>query len=458
MQCRFELAGILAAGLLLAGGAKAAPSEVPRHVVIVTIDTLRQDRLGVYGHARAQTPHLDALAARGIRFDDAIAQATITPPSHATIFTGLNPVTHGLTFLYGQRLDARHRTLAEVLRDTGFETAAFVSAAPLRRETGLAQGFGVYDDALGEGRKTRSARQTNTQVERWLQRAHPGRVFLWVHYFEPHHPYLAPEPYRSRLAEAGDLGAKALNGNPASGKNLTLPQAEVEEASRLYDGEVAATDAAVGELLETLGRAGLLSEAIVAVVSDHGESLGERRYYFGHWDVFDETARIPMLVAHPAGSWAGTTISSTVGSLDLMPTLLGWLGVPVPAAIEGRDLTPLLEGADAPQRRVFYTERGMSRKRVVRSVRDDRWLLIEHANWKKRHGTGGDAPVRLYDRATGDPAGSEMQRERERLTAALDVFRSRAAAAEPPAPHVISDETAEQLRALGYEIPKTPER
>ncbi len=408
--------------------------EPPRHLVLVTIDTLRQDRIGAYGHVGARTPHIDALAARGIRFDDAISQAITTPPSHASILTGLAPTTHGLTQLRGERLPDRNRTLAEILSDAGFETAAFVSAIPLRRDVGLDQGFMSYDDhGLQWKNRTRSADETNIRVKRWIDGPHPDRVFLWVHYFEPHFPYAPPEPYRAVFRRRDDpLGAKPLN---AYGSDASLPRDVVEAVKRLYDGEVAVGDAALGDLLAFLSDAKILDDAIVA---DHGESLGERGYYFGHWDVFDETARVPLVIARPDGRFAGSLVKDPVASTDLMPTLLAWLDVPTPPEVEGIDLTPTLERGTGDPRRIVYTERSQFMRPTIRSVRDGRWLLVHRLN----------SEPRFYDRLTGNEA-SVPAAEGSLLLTALEGYETRALATRS-APGHVSQKVSAQLRALGY--------
>ncbi len=200
--------GLLALATHLACSEPAGPRP---NLVLITLDTLRADRLGAYGYERETSPVLDSIARRGVRFDDAIAQATTTPPSHASILTGLNPARHGLRKLYGQRLPDANETLAEILRAEGYSTAAFVSAVPLRHLVGLDQGFDVYNDEWGsdtaEMSHDRSAGLTNAQVRSWLESAPSAPVFLWVHYFDPHHPYFPPEEYRKRF------GAEKANRN-----------------------------------------------------------------------------------------------------------------------------------------------------------------------------------------------------------------------------------------------------
>jgi len=417
-----------------------------RHLVLVTIDTLRQDRLGTYGRREAHTPNIDALAARGIRFDDAIAQAISTPPSHASILCGVDPVAHGVSQLYGQRLPDEQQTLAEILGDEGFETAAFVSALPLLRAVGLDQGFTVYDDDLPPGiDRVRRAGATNARVRRWLAKEHAARVFLWVHYFDPHFPYAPPARFRAAFVEPGAPSPRSQRLGPDSDG---LPQAVVRAGAALYQAEVAYTDAAFGALLDALRRAGILEDAVVALVADHGESLGERGDYFGHWDVFDDTARVPMILAHPDGRGAGTAIRASVGTIDLLPTVLSWLGVAAPDGLDGVDLSPLLDGRPADPGRVFYTERGRGPGPTVRSVRDDRWLLIRGP---RPADAGGGSVDRLYERATG----AEVALERAgRLSALLDRYVERARALRPQPPIPVEPEVAQGLRSLGYVVPE----
>ena len=275
----------------------------PQHLVLVTLDTLRADRLGAYGHDVPTSPHFDQLACRGVRFEQAIAQSIATPPSHASILTGMNPPKHGLRRLSGQALAPENVTLAEWLEQRGFQTAAFVSALPLRRDLGLHQGFRHYDD---EFERQRSARETNARVRLWLEGRSDSRTFLWVHYFDPHWPYLPPAREQQRFARRRVTRRDLHPSVNTRGAPRSAPDAETTALmGALYDGEIAATDAALGELVEMLEEAGILGEALLAVVADHGECLGERGYYFGHWDVYPETARVPMILVHPSGRAAG---------------------------------------------------------------------------------------------------------------------------------------------------------
>ena len=430
----------------------------PPNLVLITLDTLRADRLGAYGYERDTSPVLDSLARAGVRFEDAIAQATTTPASHASILTGLNPPRHGLRKLYGQQLAEANETLAEILQARSYGTAAFVSALPLRHSVGLDQGFDVYIDGSTEEDDTPKAVRagvTNTRVRNWLESAPAAPLFLWVHYFDPHHPYFPPAAYRKRFGSE-NLNPGALpvprntNRKRRNGGAIPPPnERAARRASDLYDAEIAYMDEALGDLLESLREAGLLENAVLAYVGDHGEHMGESGYWFGHWDVLDETARVPMVIVHPEGRYAGRVVEESVGTIDLVPTLLSWLGIDSGLDFDGIDLTQALDGGETTPR-PFYTEQ--FEYFPVRAVRDGDWLL--------HHKLGSKQPT-LYRRAPSgqDPARVDDQPAiQARLEGALEVFLS------PAARHssqklTLPDEVRDQLRALGYtDEARDPER
>ncbi|MEE2674745.1 MAG: sulfatase [Myxococcota bacterium] len=426
------------------------------NLVLITLDTLRADRLGAYGYERDTSPVLDSIASRGLRFDDAIAQATTTPPSHASILTGLNPARHGLRKLYGQRLPDANQTLAEILRAEGYATAAFVSAVPLRHTVGLDQGFEVYGDEwepeAGEIPHDRDARLTNAQVRSWLESAPRSPVFLWVHYFDPHHPYFPPEAYRKRFGvekAKRDFLPIPRNTNRWRPGNRPVPRPNEKAArkmSNLYDAEIAYLDEALGELLQSLRAAGILENAVVAYVGDHGEHLGENGYWFGHWDVLDETARVPMVIAHPDGRHAGRVVEETVGTIDLVPTLLSWLGVDTDLSFDGVDLTGRLEGGE-PARRVLYTEQ--FEYFPVRAVRSGEWMLQQRAKPKAKIASGERT---LYRRKPSGEEPSPVDDEpdvRAWLSEALDSLVA-PATRRTTEKLAVPEEVRERLRALGY--------
>jgi arylsulfatase A-like enzyme len=437
----------------LALGLVTGCEKAPQHLVLVTLDTARADRLSAYGHRVPTSPTLAALAQRGVRFDDAISQAIVTPPSHASILTGKNPPRHGLRELSSESLAPSEQTLAETLRDAGFHTAAFVGAIPLLANRGLHQGFEVYDQVFPDGMIERRAQRTNRAVRAWLVDPPDGRVFLWVHYFDPHHPYNPPRPYKQQFV-GGPVAKNDVpyprNVNPRTTQEpgARAPEPAASELMRkLYDAELRYTDDALAELFALLDEAGLLEDAVVAVVADHGESLGEHGYYFGHWDVLWENARIPMLIAHPDGRYAGTRVRELVRSIDLMPTLLAWLGLPAPEGLDGVDLTALIEG-DASPIADAYTEQ--SEYFPVHALRTPDWLLVRD----RPSGDDGAQPApRLYrrvdGRATPDDVAAEHPEVLARLTPRLDALYE----PDDPGERVaipVPEAVREQLRALGY--------
>ncbi|MCE9636377.1 MAG: sulfatase-like hydrolase/transferase [Planctomycetes bacterium] len=318
----------------------------PRSVVLITIDTLRDDRVGPRGAGAALlpslTPALDALAARGTRFDQAWTVAPLTVPSHATILSGRLPAQHGLRtnrprYRLAGAADRPWATLAEAMKEAGCGTAAFTSASVLRADqTGLDAGFDVYDEVPAAPRGSlveseRRGEETVTRALEWVRsRVAGGPVFLWVHLFDPHGPYDAPVPY----------GAGASHLADAQG----------------YDGEVAYTDHQVGRLLDGLAAAGL-GGAVVAVVADHGESLGEHGEATHGFLLHEATLHVPLILADGVrGVAAGARRSEPASTRDLAPTLLALAGAPIPNGMSQRTLLDRPPPGTAPAPTPVYAE------------------------------------------------------------------------------------------------------
>ncbi len=310
----------------------ASGSAAGFNVVVVTLDTTRADRLGCYGHQRAETPVLDRLAAEGIRFDDAVACVPLTLPAHASIFTGLDPPNHGVRNNGEYRLDSSRITLAEVLQDQGYATAALVSAFVLDARFGLNQGFAYYDDEVETTRKPRfgtaesqrSAEAVTDASIRWLGgRPTEMPFFLWTHYYDPHDPYRPPTPYAARF-----------RANP-------------------YDGEIAYMDAQIGRLVQALEDAALEDRTLMIVVGDHGESLGE--YHEGTHGrlIYEATQHVPLIVWCP-GLIRGPYVVDdvVVATVDVFPTVLDLLGLAPQGSGDGVSLLRARQDRD----RTVYLE------------------------------------------------------------------------------------------------------
>jgi choline-sulfatase len=425
----------LAVSLLLAVGAaavltrragpppsSASPSGPRMNLLLVTLDTTRADHLGAYGHARARTRHMDRLAREGVIFTAAYSVAPITLPAHSSILTGLNPPAHGVRNNGNFYLPETHETLATVLRAQGYRTAAFVSSFILDRRYGLARGFDVYDDRM-EGAQAqvvaleaeRRGDRTAMALSQWLQ-AQAGAdrpFFAWLHLYDPHEPYHAPQPFRDAFKDAP------------------------------YDGEIAFDDAIVASVLDTMGKTGVLDRTLVAVIADHGESLGDHGEETHSMFLYEAAIRVPLILWRPGVLPANTVVSQPVPSIDLAPTLLEVLGAsPLPRA-EGRSLSPLWLGKGRSSHPIYaetYLPQLYMNWSPLRALRDDRYKLIdaprpelydllrdpqEQTNLYTAQAATAEALRRALDRATG---GSEGRMS----VGALD------------------RETVEKLAALGY--------
>jgi arylsulfatase A-like enzyme len=309
-------------------------------ILLVTVDTLRADRLGCYGHAAARTPHMDSLAREGALFVDATTPCPITLPAHATLLTGLLPPRHGLRVNSAPeplppRAGRPFVTAAEIFGDAGFSTAAFVSATPVARRTGLHAGFEVYDgpERNEEGSLLLTERDARATVDRAIGflRARPKNkpFFLWVHLFDPHHPYAPPE---------------------GRGASTDSPEA--------YDDEIAWADVHLGRLLAELRSEGTLDRTVVAATSDHGEGLGEHGETTHGFFLYRSTLRVPLLVRYPPAVKAGTRVEGPVTLADVLPTVLSLAGRELPRGNAPLDGAPRLGNgaASAPPGTVQYAE------------------------------------------------------------------------------------------------------
>jgi len=396
------------------------------NVLLVTIDTLRADHVGSYGYREASTPTIDALARRGVRFETAVAHAPLTGPSHASILTGQTPLGHGFRNNSGFILAPGVKTIAQDFRNAGYHSAGFVSGFPLDRRFGFDRGFETYDDHLPKGndrRRTpyveRFADATTDAVLRWLATASPQNAaqpapwFLWVHYYDPHAPY---EPPVTDLAD----------------RYRRSP----------YDGEIAFVDRQLGRLLQTLDARGETSRTIVLVTADHGESLGEHGEGTHGIFLYDATLRVPWIMAGPQIA-AGRVSATVARSIDVLPTLLDYAGLPPRRDIDGRSLRRAADGeemSDAPA----YAESLYSELELG-------WAPL-HA-WRTAGFKFIKAPhPELYD-LQSDPsekanrAGEQGPRVSE-LSSQLEVALRQPTPSAPA--QSVDAETAERLRALGY--------
>ncbi len=386
-----------------------------QNLLLVTLDTTRPDRLGCYGNAAIETPHLDALAGRGAIFTNAVAAGPSTLPSHASILTGLYPAQHGARANSHYRVDAARETLAEVLAANGYDTAAFVSAFVLERRFGLSQGFAVYDDftaasdAIG-GVAERRGDATTEQAIRWLRQPRTRPFFLWVHYYDPHASYEPPPPFDTRFEQP-------------------------------YDGEIAFVDQQLGRLLVEASRAGAARGTVTLVTADHAEALGEH----GEWShgllLQEATLRIPLILAADRGLEAGIVLERRVSQVDLMPTLLAGLGIAPPEGLAGVDLAQPPD-PDRPVRAETLEGRVQFGLARLAALYRDGWKYVE-----------GPRPE-LYELASDpleqrDLSGS-LKAEADRLSRQLRSLEGPEASRLPSPTIALDASDRARLEALGY--------
>lgn len=315
---------VLAAVVAGLWGCARAPAPGPRNnAVLITVDTLRADHLECYGNHAIQTPATNRLAAEGVLFQNAIAQAPLTLPSHCSMLTGTYPNATGVRDQAGFVLAPDQTTLAETLHGAGFETAAFVSSTVLGSEYGLKQGFDVYSEVprTGGAEAERRGDQVIDDVLGWIQTPGRRRFFAWVHLFDPHTPYDPPEPYRSRYAQ-----------NP-------------------YDGEIAFVDSLIGRLVQALPE-----NTVIVFTADHGESLGEHGEQTHGLLLYDATLRVPLIVKFPGSAGRGRVVSEQVRGIDVVPTILEAVSVAIPGQVQGQSLVALAQGVSRDLGLVAYSE------------------------------------------------------------------------------------------------------
>ena len=394
------------------GGAGAAEGVTPgAPVVVVTIDTLRADRLPAYGYKGVETPHLDALRRDAVLYQNAYSHCPLTLPSHVSLLSGLLPPEHGVRNNLGYRFDASaHPSLPALLKGAGYATGAAVSAWVLRKETGLGASFDRYDDVTGKAEGSvaelqRPGAETVAAALDFVKAQRDKPFFLFVHLYEPHVPYTPPPAARERWGAT-------------------------------YEGEIAAADAALGDLLAGLKREGVYGAALVVVTSDHGEGLGDHGEEEHGILLYREVLHVPLLVKRPHGVGAGTSVGRTVGLVDVMPTVTALVGLATPGGLAGRSLLVPSERPAAVYSETYYPRIHLGWSEL-HSMVDDRFHLIDGPRpelYDLRHD-----PQERTDLASS--AATTVAALRQALGTRRGDFR---------APDAVGNEEREKLQTLGY--------
>ena len=448
------LVGLCAAAVGLFSCQRPEEATRPYDVVLITLDTLRADHLGCYGYFRDTSPNMDVFARECIFFERCIVPVSTTLPSHTSILTGVYPLEHGT--LANIKHDGRRfepspklQSYAQIARDAGYRTAAFVSGAPLKRNTGISNGFDTFDQPDGAERR---AADTNAAVLRWLDDPNQAPMLLWVHYFDPHGPYEPPAPfdtmYRTDEKLEAYLAARrfADQSHRPEGKPVLA-----RESINAYDGEVRYLDGQVEVLLARLRARPAWSRTVIILVGDHGEGLCQHDDA-GHGYVWDEQLHAPLMIRIPGQ--APRRFAAPMSSVDILPTVLGQVpGLPRGRFLEQVSGLDVLQAGFTPGP-VFSQNSGRQRSDHTRPT-----YTLTGLEWKYLYEDGGVEqlfqlsadPFELQDVRGNQP--EIAARMREQLLASIATQRQRglvlqAGRSEKSQP--VDAKTLEQLRSLGY--------
>lgn len=409
--------------LLCACGGEGQPREgAGINVLLITIDTIRADRLGCYGYVKGETPALDALAKRGVLFEQAFTAVPSTLPSHTSILTGLDPPEHGVRENDGFKLRDDVTTLAEVFKKKGYRTGAFIGAFVLDSLFNLDQGFDVYDDDLGSPTQgndhgVEQERRGDKVVDSalaWLGTESTAPFFCWVHLFDPHAPYVPPPPFSERFS-----------GDP-------------------YDGEIAFADSQVGRLTSWLQGRDLTGRTLVVVTGDHGEGLGDHNELRHSMFVYGSTLHVPLIFSLPGKLPEGRRIGTPVSLIDIYPSVTDLLEAGTSSQVSGRSLVAAMNGQDLEERDIYsesnypFDYYGWS---PLRALTTPRWKYIR-------------APVpELYDRTSDPGEENNVAAGNADLVKKLDaklVAMEQAMVPQSAERAGLTAEQRERLQSLGY--------
>jgi arylsulfatase A-like enzyme/Flp pilus assembly protein TadD len=416
--------------LLIADDGSPAGSKSSANILLITVDTLRADRLKCYGYSEASTPEMDQLAAEGFRFERAYAQVPLTLPSHYSILSGTYPFYHGVRD-NSQPVRNGPTLVSEVLQRNGYRTGAFVGSFILDSRFGLKRGFDLYGDDFDVARAhgsdlshiERPAEEVVQKALRWITES-KGKFFAWVHLFDPHDPYSPPEPFKSRFARSP------------------------------YDGEIAYVDYALGILFKSLKAKGLWENTHILLIGDHGEGLGEHGELNHGFFVYDSTLHVPLIIRPTDRPGKGRSIDLLVQSVDIAPTVLRLVGLQPPQEMQGQSLLGLMGSTEdnidkklASNGRSAYFETFYPLRQFgwseLRGIRTERYKYI-------------DAPrAELYDMLSDAGEKQNLYKHQQALAGSMkEMLRKhlvRYASEHPPRQEVsLNPDTRERLQSLGY--------
>ena len=420
-------------------------SAVPSmpNIIVIIVDALRADHTSAYGYARSTTPHLDALiASQGARFDTATSAASWTFPGNASMLTGQLPSHLGVVwFEPASALPTSTVMLAEYLRDAGYYTAGFITAYYMGSKFGFAQGFDHYFQQVRANAQSTRAAEINQAAMDWIDTTWTPTLsgtqplFLYLYYFDPHTWYDPPPPYNTLYdpTYTGTLTTSvyADSENVVNGSLIPSPR-DVEHVQALYDGEIAYCDEQLGALLNFLDARQILSDSLIIVTSDHGEMFGEHGKWTHFNSVYEEALRVPLLMRYTGVISAGVVVTVPVQTTDITPSILDWLGLTIPAAMDGHSLKPLTQGAVPASPRRIFSEIGaitnpawpgywLAPRYEARAVRQGNWKYIHYLGLNGSDALYGLLPASVYETDNVIQAEPEVAAELDQLL--VDQFK-----------------------------------
>ncbi|MDP6380703.1 MAG: sulfatase-like hydrolase/transferase, partial [Phycisphaerae bacterium] len=398
------------------------PTDIT-HVILISIDTCRADYLSCYGYERETTPNIDALAREGVLFKNVVSPVPFTLPSHTTMLTGTTPLYHQVHDNFRSKLAPSYVTLAEVLKEAGFATGAVVSTLVLDSQAGLDQGFTYYNDEYKEEREDRlpngrRAPEATRLASEWLEE-HQGddKAFLFLHYYDPHTPYIPPEPF-----------ASAFPGSP-------------------YAGEIAYTDNAIGEVIKKLKDLGLYDSSLIIITADHGEMLREHGESTHGYFIYESAIKVPLIIKVPGGPRGRTVDDDLVGIIDIFPTICGFLGISSPDDVQGRDLSAYITGRGGSGKQRYYYAESLSAMEYggnsLLGVVTKRWKYIQTT--KPELYDLDEDPRETFNLVQEQPNRAHLLQEHLKIILDEQSYKGEAESALTP-----DAERMERLESLGY--------
>jgi arylsulfatase A-like enzyme len=431
--------------------------QPPRGIILISLDTLRADHLGIYGYHRNTSPYIDAFARENIIFENAVVQSSWTLPSHMSIMTSLYPSSHGVKSKE-QRLAEDHVTLAELVQKGGYKTAAFADGAFMRKVYGFDKGFDLYD-----GDKRVGIAHILPKVKKWLDANKSNPFFLFIHCYDIHDPYTPPPPYDSIFHDftyTGQFVPTTKNMQAAAWRRKVVTDQDLRHIKALYDGGIRYTDERIGRFLAYLEESGLQDKTLIIITSDHGEEFKEHGSFL-HWKLyFRPNLHVPLIMHIPNFPKKGIRINELVESIDILPTILDTADLPPHEKAQGRTLLPIIKRNGTFFRRLWW-------QLFHFFSGGEKAAFAEHreSKGKKRHDYSiiTDHYQMIYSLS---PQANQLFNIKDDPQAENDIAKDRPAVVEhmmsqitsmylvPPsyrAPQFILDEqTSEQLQALGY--------